>query len=342
MFLSMIFFDGNLLSFYDGGWRKNEGRTQKHKQFSSIFHRILKYSSKSRLQIFQCTPLYMTMLVSATRSTSSLVVSTVTARSSCYPCAKTASRSVFGIHSVNSRSLYSSSVRSQRVRQVVMMSASPVYEITVKGNQETNTLADCPFSHRALLCLEEKKVPYTRKYVDLDNKPQWLLDLNPAGTVPVMKELATGEWTVGSDVVSDLLEAKHPEPVCGTVEGSPQVAGSLLGAFKGFLNADGEEETAEKEAALVAVLKELDDFLKTTNPYIGGASPCQTDFLVMPRLYHLKVACKHFRGWEIPAEFTSVLKYMDDFMSRDSWKNTYYSPELVIKGWERHGVVVRT
>lgn len=216
-----------------------------------------------------------------------------------------------------------------------------IYDITVKGNPETNVLADCPFSHRALLCIEEKKVPYTRTYVDLDNKPQWLLDVNPAGTVPVLKELATGEYTVGSDVVSDLLEHTFPEPTVGTVEGSPQVAGSLLGAFKAFLKAEGDEESKEKETELINVLEELNEFLKTTNPYIGGATPCQTDFLVMPRLYHLKIACKHFRGWEIPSTLTAVSKYMDDFMSRDSWKNTYYSPELVIKGWERHGMKVQ-
>eukprot|EP00204_Picochlorum_oklahomense_P004195 CAMPEP_0118799490 /NCGR_PEP_ID=MMETSP1161-20130426/1691_1 /TAXON_ID=249345 /ORGANISM="Picochlorum oklahomensis, Strain CCMP2329" /LENGTH=223 /DNA_ID=CAMNT_0006727199 /DNA_START=172 /DNA_END=843 /DNA_ORIENTATION=- len=219
-----------------------------------------------------------------------------------------------------------------------MSQADPLYDITVKGDPEKNTLADCPFSHRALLCLEEKKVPYTKTYVDLDHKPQWMLDLNPAGTVPLMKELATGTWTVGSDVVSDALEEKHPEPSCGTVEGSPQVAGSLLGAFKEFAKAEGEEESKEKEAALVKQLEELNDFLKTTNPYIGGASPCQTDFLVMPRLYHLKIALKHFRNWDMPSNLTAVQTYMDTFMGRDSWKNTYYSPELVIKGWERHGI----
>jgi hypothetical protein len=44
-----------------------------------------------------------------------------------------------------------------------------------------------PFCHRALLTLVEKKVPYTTTLIDFDNKPQWLLDVNPAGSVPVMK-----------------------------------------------------------------------------------------------------------------------------------------------------------
>ena len=44
-----------------------------------------------------------------------------------------------------------------------------------------------PFCHRSLLTLEEKHVPYTKTFIDFANKPQWLLDVNPAGSVPVMK-----------------------------------------------------------------------------------------------------------------------------------------------------------
>jgi len=36
-----------------------------------------------------------------------------------------------------------------------------------------DTLGDCPFSQRVLLTLEEKKVPYEMKLVDLSNKPEW-------------------------------------------------------------------------------------------------------------------------------------------------------------------------
>lgn len=44
------------------------------------------------------------------------------------------------------------------------------------------------------------------------------------------------------------------------------------------------------------------------------------------------------QGWEMPSSLSAVASYMDAFMARDSWKATHYSPELVIKGWERHGV----
>lgn len=38
-----------------------------------------------------------------------------------------------------------------------------------------------PFCHRALLTLEEKHVPYTKTYIDFNDKPQWLFEVRRAG-----------------------------------------------------------------------------------------------------------------------------------------------------------------
>ena len=37
-----------------------------------------------------------------------------------------------------------------------------------------------------LLTLEEKKEPYQTKLVDLSNKPEWFLEINLEGKVPVV------------------------------------------------------------------------------------------------------------------------------------------------------------
>ena len=275
------------------------------------------------------------------------------------------------------RVAFQNSARSHlraRSFRVSAMAAQPVFDIAVKGNPDAGILADCevparpltlprhpaapacseqcsltlslpsslpagPFCHRALLGLEEKHIPYSKTYIDFNNKPQWLLDVNPAGSVPVMKDLATGEWTVGSDVIVDLLEQRFPERSYGTVEGSPQVGNAIFGAFKDFAKAEGAEDAAAKEAALLTALEELEAHLAAGGPFIGGAEPCSTDLSLMPKLYHLETALAHFRGWELPARFRAVRAYLDAFKARDSWKKTHYSPELVIAGWERHGLV---
>ncbi|KAL5724034.1 Glutathione S-transferase dhar1 [Ranunculus cassubicifolius] len=62
----------------------------------------------------------------------------------------------------------------------------------------------CPFCQRVLLTLEEKKVPYKSLLVDLSNKPQWFLDISPEGKVP--------EWVADSDVITQIIEEKYPQP----------------------------------------------------------------------------------------------------------------------------------
>lgn len=132
--------------------------------------------------------------------------------------------------------------------------------------------------------------------MDLDDKPQWFLDVNPAGSVPVMKELSTGKWIVDSGVIVDMLEDKFPEPSYGKIDQCPQVGMGIFGAFKEFAKAEkNTEDEKEKEKKLVSELEEVNEFLKTTNPYLGGDSPCSTDLLVMPRLHHLRIALKHFK-----------------------------------------------
>ncbi|KAL5729330.1 Glutathione S-transferase dhar1 [Ranunculus cassubicifolius] len=78
-------------------------------------------------------------------------------------------------------------------------------EICVKAaTGEPEVLGDCPFCQRVLLTLEEKKVPYKSLLVDLSNKPQWFLDISPEGNVP--------EWVVDSDVITQIIEEKYPQP----------------------------------------------------------------------------------------------------------------------------------
>ena len=61
-----------------------------------------------------------------------------------------------------------------------------------------------------MLTLEEKKIPYNVKFIDLDNKPEWMTTVNPEGKVPIMKY--NDEWIPDSGGICDYLEEKFPEP----------------------------------------------------------------------------------------------------------------------------------
>jgi glutathione S-transferase len=270
--------------------------------------------------------------------------------------------------------------RARRVAARAM--SAPAFEIAVKGLPKEGILADCepegwragpgageansdgppppparfahrlrttppppagPFSHRALLVLEEKKVPYTRTLIDLEDRPDWIKAANPPnGAVPVLKDLETGTWLPDSGAISDMLEERFPEPPLGKVDALPAPGAGIFGAFKDYCKAETAGEAATREGELRGALGELEAALRASGgPFVGGGRPNAHDCSLAPKLYHAVIALDHFKGWSLPGEFSAVRAYLDAWQGRESWRNTAYSPELVIKGWEKHGLVVR-
>lgn len=45
----------------------------------------------------------------------------------------------------------------------------------------------CPFAQRVHLVLDAKQIPYHSIYINLTDKPEWLLDKNPQGKVPALE-----------------------------------------------------------------------------------------------------------------------------------------------------------
>jgi glutathione S-transferase len=69
--------------------------------------------------------------------------------------------------------------------------------------------ARCPYCARARLALAEKELEYETVEVDLSDRPQWLLDLNPpSGRVPVLDD---GFALPESEVIMAYLDDRYPE-----------------------------------------------------------------------------------------------------------------------------------
>jgi glutathione S-transferase len=70
--------------------------------------------------------------------------------------------------------------------------------------------ARCPYCARVRIALAEKGLDYETVEVDLTDRPQWLLELNPPhGRVPVLDD---GFTLPESEVIMEYLEDRHPEP----------------------------------------------------------------------------------------------------------------------------------
>ncbi|CAL4903201.1 unnamed protein product [Urochloa decumbens] len=193
-----------------------------------------------------------------------------------------------------------------------------------------DTLGDCPFSQRVLLTLEEKKVPYEMKLVDLGNKPEWFLEISPEGKVPVFNS-GDGKWIADSDVITQIIEEKFPTPSLVTPPEHASVGSKIFPAFVKFLKSKDASDGSEK--ALLDELQALDEHLKAHGPYINGENVSAADLSLGPKLFHLQVALEHFKGWKIPENLTSVHAYTNALFSRESFVKTKPATEYLIAGW---------
>ena len=71
--------------------------------------------------------------------------------------------------------------------------------------------ARCPYCARVRIALAEKGVDYEPVPIDLDDRPGWIYEKNPAGRVPVLEE-DEGLCLPESAVIMEYLEDRFPDP----------------------------------------------------------------------------------------------------------------------------------
>eukprot|EP01025_Chloroclados_australasicus_P053834 TRINITY_DN6368_c0_g2_i1.p1 TRINITY_DN6368_c0_g2~~TRINITY_DN6368_c0_g2_i1.p1 ORF type:complete len:289 (-),score=30.25 TRINITY_DN6368_c0_g2_i1:210-1076(-) len=220
---------------------------------------------------------------------------------------------------------------NKRQLSVMAQAARTIY---VKGDPVNKILGDCPFCHRTLLTLELKGMEYDKDYIDFSNKPQWLFERNEKGQVPIMDD--GGKWIADSGTICEYLDENYP-PSLGPC--STPVGEKLLPTFKNFLESEpGTDEFVEKASAFVGQLDEIEDYLAKNGPFLAGAEMGAADALLFPRMYHARTALPHFIGWSFPDKYTNIFSYMSAVMDTQAFKNTDYGGEMIIKGWEGHGI----
>lgn len=85
--------------------------------------------------------------------------------------------------------------------------------MTTQSKRSTMTLyahKNCPFSHRVMMVLAEKGVVADIKFIDLDNKPEELLELNPYAQVPTLVDRDVIVYE--SEIIFEYLEERFPHP----------------------------------------------------------------------------------------------------------------------------------
>jgi glutathione S-transferase len=69
--------------------------------------------------------------------------------------------------------------------------------------------ARCPYCARVRIVLAEKGLSYDTVEIDLNDRPQWIYELNVTGRVPILDD---GFVLPESAVIMDYLEERYPDP----------------------------------------------------------------------------------------------------------------------------------
>jgi glutathione S-transferase len=183
----------------------------------------------------------------------------------------------------------------------------------------------CPYVHRAAALLTELGVPFNLRYVDLQNKPDWLLAVSPRGKVPVL--VVEGTPIFESNVILEYLgERFAPELLLTDPLARArrrmwmEIANDLLTTNYKIAIAANHRERA---AAITAARDALARFepLLTTGPFVAGDKPGLIDFAAGPALVRFAKLEREL-GIDIYAGLPKIAAWSRAITERPAFRDT--------------------
>ena len=164
----------------------------------------------------------------------------------------------------------------------------------------------CPFVQRAAIALNEKRVEYERKNIDLNNKPDWFLELSPLGKVPILvvdDETVLFESSVIAQYVNeitggDLLSADTEEKYRQLAW--MEFASQTIGSVGRLYSANGDDEFDHARSVFEEKLRRIEEAL-SDGPWFSG-----NDFSLVDAAF-----APVFRYFDLIDELTGI-----DFFAR--------------------------
>lgn len=150
----------------------------------------------------------------------------------------------------------------------------------------------CPFVQKAVLTLLDKGIDFDIEYIDLQNPPQWFLDISPLGKVPVLQ---VGDQVLfESSVIVEYLdevygETLHPaDPLVKAQNRSWMEFGNecLMNSFNLIVAAD-ENSFNELRQALLNKMQQLENQL-SNQPFFNGDKASLIDHSYTPFFQRLQ------------------------------------------------------
>jgi glutathione S-transferase len=184
----------------------------------------------------------------------------------------------------------------------------------------------CPFVQRSVILLLEKGIDFDITYIDIQQPPEWFLNLSPFGKVPVLR---CGDTVLfESAVINEYIDETHP-PTLHPADPMLRAQNRAWIEFGGGLNMDIRAvmvatEAEDFAAKCLKVKTELAriEHLLGAGPYLNGESFSLADVAYAPTLMRLHLIRQHYdlqkQGLDLMADLPKLQAWTETLMARDS------------------------
>lgn len=198
----------------------------------------------------------------------------------------------------------------------------------------------CPYDQRVHLVLDTKKIPYDTVYINLNDKPEWMLTKSDGAKVPTV-EFDDGKVLVESLIIADYLDEAYPEsPLYPKDPRAKAEQRILLEKFGGVKDTFYKmifyenERSAENFEKLVNALQIYENGLgKAETPFFGGAKPGMLDLMIWPWLERIPLlATLGGDSFTLPSKrLPNLTNWTAAMLSQEPVRNSYLKPEIHAK-----------
>ncbi|MBE0371017.1 glutathione S-transferase family protein [Pseudoalteromonas aurantia] len=157
----------------------------------------------------------------------------------------------------------------------------------------------CPFVQRVTAALEAKNIPYEIQYINLQDKPDWFLNISPNGQVPVMVS-DNGTAIFESDAIVEYIEDEYG-PLEANISNEQRAldrAWSYLGtknylAQCGTMSSKDEETFTARSQKLRQIFSKIEAQLSGTTQFFKSDALSNVDIAWLPLLHRAAIVKKY-------------------------------------------------
>lgn len=205
-------------------------------------------------------------------------------------------------------------------------------QLYVKAGENTRNYGACPFCQMVWMILDlksrEGELTYDVITISMSRPPEEFKKL--ANRLPVLKH--GDEILSDNDEIVQYLDRNFPYPdLRYDNEEANAVCLNFFSKFSFYI-----KQVKNSPEGLIKELTRINTFLdKTGYRYLCGDTISNLDCLVLPKLQHIRVACKAMKDFDIPGNMKAIWRYLGQAYTSTTFRKTLPSDQEIVFHWSQ-------